>query len=714
MSALLTPPVHCKPLLLSSIENIEFRTTFDSPALLTKTMMSWKRFVFDFFVFLAVLPIVYHDSALVEAFPLPTKSPFIKKEIKIGTEYGIGVAATTTVLEAQKVAKGVGNKISLDAAIEPPLARAVEIATIVTGKLVSPFILSVVKRGVPKDWESFWAQQHGNVTNGRRIALALEELGPTYVKFGQALASRPDVIPQGLATALSSLQDNMKSFDTTTAKSIIRHELSEFMEEHEISKFLATLTDAPVAAASVGQVYKGYLPEYGVVAVKVQRPGIRSLVEKDAALLRALATWAESIPALPSFGAKQSDRFIATELVDAVDEFMSRIIEELDYHNEAANVAIFASLYCQRVGTTPMCVVPEIFTKLCTTNVLIMEWIEGTKLTALESNVKDALAENAKSLEVVRSGIACTLSQLLETGVLHADPHGGKHHQRHAVSSLLLKANNDTNTNTHSFNVITSPGNLLKVDGKYLGYLDFGLLSSVPTQVRDGLVCATVELVFSRDIEAVANLFGELQLLPKDVLDDPIERAALIERMEITMDECLEYPGTNDVDEAATPIPTLKFDKLLDALVRLVPRFRFQLPPYFINNARAMSTLEGIARSLDSKFNVLQVMYPFALNLLLTNPNKSQVVDRTLQKLVRSPSGRIERRKIAKLLQDSALITGYSQRKVLQDIMKTKGGRHFALSVVGEHLGYYIPFTRSRSHINKENTMCRPPRFLQL
>ena len=395
------------------------------------TMRS-EQFVFYTFLFLAVLQIVYNDLPLVEAFPLPNRPSLIN------TIMGIGDG--TTILETQGLAKGMGKKSS-GTTIEPTHVRAVEIATIVTGKVVSPLILSLIRGGVPKDWESFWARQHGNLTNGQRITLALEELGPTYVKFGQALASRPDVIPQGLATALSSLQDNMKSFDTTTAKSIIRRELSGILEENEIIIFLASLTDEPVAAASVGQVYKGYLPEYGTVAVKVQRPGIRSLVERDAALLKAIATWAESIPALPTFGEKQANRFIATELVDAVEEFMSRIIEELDYHNEAANVAIFASLYCQRVGTTPMCVVPEIFTKLCTNNVLIMEWIEGMKLTALESNAKDALTENAKSLEVVRSGIACTLSQLLETGVLHADPHGGKnhHHHLHSITFLLLR-----------------------------------------------------------------------------------------------------------------------------------------------------------------------------------------------------------------------------------------------------------------------------------
>jgi predicted unusual protein kinase regulating ubiquinone biosynthesis (AarF/ABC1/UbiB family) len=156
------------------------------------------------------------------------------------------------------------------------------------------------------------------------------------------------------------------------------------------------------------------------------------------------------------------------------------------------------------------------------------------------------------------------------------------------------------------------------------------LLSNVSPQVRDGLVCAVAYLVFAKNIEAVASLFGELQLLPDEVLNDPSERQALNSAMEITMAEALVYEPLLD-GSGTTNIPILKFDKLLDALSRLVPRFRFQLPPYFINNARALSTLEGIARSLDPKFNVFQVMYPFALNRLLANPTKSPVVDKTLQ-----------------------------------------------------------------------------------
>ena len=225
---------------------------------------------------------------------------------------------------------------------------------------------------------------------------------------------------------------------------------------------------------------------------------------------------------------------------------------------------------------------------------------------------------------------------------------------------------------------------------KSLAYLDFGLLATIPSQVRDGLVCAVAQLVFARDVEAVASLFGELDLLPSEVLSVPEERNALTSALSLTMDEVLEYPKVNGT-APSTSIPSLRFDKLLDGLIRLVPRFQFRLPPYFINNARALGTLEGIARSLDPQFNCLQLMYPYALYRILQNPSGSTVITSTLQNLIRSKeTGRLDRQKVSQLLRDSALFTGFSKRKIFLDIVKTKGGKIFIVKSVGSELKHAI------------------------
>jgi len=559
----------------------------------------------------------------------------------------------------------------------------------------------------PDIWDTFWSSSgaYTTITNAQRVVSAMEKLGPTYVKFGQALASRPDIIPPSLAMTLSTLQDEMVSFDTSTAKSIIKEELSN---TSNVDQLLKSLSDEPIAAASVGQVYKGYIEGVGPVAVKVQRPGIRDLVARDTVLLRNLALLLESIPSPSSMLGQKDDstRFISTELVAAVDEFMSRIVEELDYSNEANNAETFARLYSSRGGTACKTlpnregvIVPEIYKGLCTKNVIVMEWVEGTKLTAINdreanTNKPDSMLEGMTEKELVSENLALiekalhvTLSQLLDTGVMHADPHAG---------------------------------NLLKVSHngkKSLAYLDFGLLATIPSSVRDALVCAVAYLIFEKDVEAVAKLFGELGLLPSTVMADPVERAALTDALTKTMGEILQYPSgdnlfaqpSSDGNRASavavaeeTKIPIMRFDKLLDGLVRLVPRFQFQLPPYFINNTRALGTLEGIARSLDPKFNCLQLMYPYAVLRLMKNPTGSPVVESTLQSLIRSKdTGRISRRKVLNLMRDTSRLTGYNRGKVIWDILKTKGGKKLALQCLLAELRNSLVFLRGLRRITR-------------
>ena len=586
------------------------------------------------------------------------------------------------------------------------LRRAAEIASLVGLDVALPALSSVPARdGVASGgggrWEEFWSATTpggppgGRVTNAARLSSAVERLGPTFVKFAQALGSRPDVVPPSLSAAFSRLQDDMEPFDSDAARDIVLEELMGYrggddgstLPLGDVEALLSNLTEEPVAAASVGQVYRSSLPGRGDVAVKVQRPGIRDVVARDAELLLGVARFLESLPALPGQREEGQTRLINTELVSTTGEFVSRIFEEMDYTNEAnvsfafvrissfrrpreeistprmreQNCQLFAELYSEHAGnsTDVSVVVPRIYPEYCTENVLVMEWIDGTKLTDVGSDDEDEIV--AENLELIRQSIDSTLSQLLVTGVLHADPHAGN----------LLKIRRDDGSVT-------------------LGYLDFGILSTIPERVRDGLTCAVALQVFGRDVDAVAALFGELMLIPQAVLDDVDERAALAEALEITFEESLLYPdagaGGDDGGEAATGIPVLKFDKLLDALSRLVPRFRFDLPPYFINNARALSTLEGIAKGLDPSFNVLEIMYPYALNRLLRNPSGSPVVERTVQALIRDDEGKVDRSRIRRVLRDSALISNKSRRRVVWDIVKTRPGRRLAAGVMREEL----------------------------
>eukprot|EP00536_Pseudo-nitzschia_multiseries_P009311 jgi/Psemu1/306426/fgenesh1_kg.257_\ len=288
-----------------------------------------------------------------------------------------------------------------------------------------------------------------------------------------------------------------------------------------------------------------------------------------------------------------------------------------------------------------------------------MEWIDGIKLVDLQQEQRKQEAGGAtteefetsrkETLELIRQGIDCTLSQLLETGVLHADPHGGN----------LLKVADEN------------------IDSYRLGYIDFGLLSTIPSTVQDGLICAVCQLVFAKNVTAVGELFGELQLLPEEVLTDPVESEALAMELNLAISQVLVFPSDG--------LPTLRFDKLLDVLVRLVPRFRFQLPPYFLNNARALGTLEGMAREADPDFNILRHLYPYAISRIFSNPTSSPVVEKTLRSLIETPStGKLDIGKLRCLLRDASMYSGYSKSRVLADIAKSRSGPRLVRRLVRE------------------------------
>lgn len=523
--------------------------------------------------------------------------------------------------------------------------------------MLRPFLVSTIIHGLPNNWEQFWLVESFNRTNAQHFVHALERLGPTYVKFGQALSTRQDIVPQSLTDALEKLQDDMAPFDNDEAQAILRKEVGQVLSSEELTAFLTSLSNNPVAAASIGQVYKGYLPGRGSVAVKIQRPHVRSIVEQDTAMLRQIATWIGSIPGIP---ASNKDSLVATNLVDAVDEFMARLLEELDYQNEAGNMEKFAGLYCYRNGTFPdvKVVVPIVHRELCTDSVLVMEWIEGEKLASVgDPNITDE-ATRVENLAMVEAGIAATLSQLLGTGLMHADPHTGN----------LLKVQTD--------------------QGLLLGFLDFGMLSTVPETVRDALVCAVAQLVFARDTEAVADLFGELDLLPDAVVNDPAERLALGKALNDVFRCILVYPDAASTD-GTTPVPVLRFEKLLAGLSLLVARFQFTLPPYFLNNARALGTLEGLARKLDPSFNSLQALYPYALNRILQNPSMSPIVEHTLLSLIRNRiSGKFDRAQIKKLIDDTSLLSGRSRKQVIADVLSSKSGKRIAKIAAKESILY--------------------------
>jgi predicted Ser/Thr protein kinase len=281
-------------------------------------------------------------------------------------------------------------------------------------------------------------------TVAQQFTRLLEILGVTYVKFGQALSARPDIVPRPLAVALTKLQDQMDISQELQTRALVQRILEKEWESTtshnnvvvlDKNEILDTLSERPEAAASIGVVYSAYY-QGQKVCVKIQRPNIAQMVQQDAQLLRTAAKLLESIPPLPGSSNNNNKRFIQTDLSGAVEEFMSRIVEELDYRNEAANIELFGSLYSHRRPTLEkttdiQVVVPKVYREMCTEKVVVMEWIDGVKLVDLQRQRQRQrqqsgdMGDDDTTRDLIQQGIDCTLSQLLDTGILHADPHGG-------------------------------------------------------------------------------------------------------------------------------------------------------------------------------------------------------------------------------------------------------------------------------------------------
>ena len=339
--------------------------------------------------------------------------------------------------------------------------------------------------GLATDWVLGLLKSPERARNrAKECAELLVELGPAFIKAGQALSTRPDIIPPVLLEELAQLQDQLPGFDSDLAMACIEEDLGAPIEE-----IFKDLEREPISAASLGQVHRGVLMSGQAVAVKVQRPGLREQITLDLYIVRNIASWLNSNIGL-----------IRSDLVALIDELGRRVFEEMDYLNEAANAERFRELHHQN----PRIAVPAIYQDSTSRRVLTMEWIDGVKLT----NLSAVRALGIDPDDMVEVGVSCSLQQLLEHGFFHADPH---------------------------------PGNLLALEDGRLCYLDFGMMSEVSRESRTGLIQAVVHLV-NRNFAQLSKDFVTLGFLAEDVNLEPIVPA-----FESVFSQALEM-GVNRMD----------------------------------------------------------------------------------------------------------------------------------------------------------------------
>ncbi len=378
-------------------------------------------------------------------------------------------------------------------------------------------------------------------TQLRRI---ITRLGPTFIKVGQALSTRPDLIRKDFLEELIKLQDQLPPYSNVIAFQTIEKELGRPLEE-----VYSEITPNPVAAASLGQVYQARLHSGEEVAVKVQRPNLRPVLNLDLYLMRWAAGWLA--PWLPLN--------LGHDLQTIVDEFGTKLFEEIDYFNEGRNAEKFATNF----RDDPRVKVPSIYWRYTSLRVLTLEWINGFKLTDTES-IKQAGLDQNKIIEI---GVTSGLKQLLEYGFFHADPH---------------------------------PGNLFAtVDGQ-MAYIDFGMMDQLTEEMKETLVDALVHLV-NQDYIELAEDYVKLGFLAPNTDIRPIVPA-------------LESVLTNAMGAS---VSSLNFKTITDSFSELMYEYPFRVPAKFALIIRSLVTQEGIALSLNPDFKIVEVAYPYIAKRLL-------------------------------------------------------------------------------------------------
>lgn len=339
-------------------------------------------------------------------------------------------------------------------------------------------ILSLIGRGVEIVWKLglYWSALVYDYTVGRdeevvpfrarQLRNLLCDLGPSFIKAGQVLANRPDIIREDYMNELCILQDDVPPFPNQVAFDIIEEELGQPLEA-----MFSKISSQTIAAASLGQVYRATLRATGEdVAIKVQRPEIEPIIYRDLFLFRTLASFLNGF-SLQKLGCN-------SELI--VDEFGEKLLEELDYTLEALNIEDFYANF----KDDPTVKIPCVYKQLSGSRVLVMEWIDGIRCTNPQA-IKDAGIDVGGFLTV---GVSAALRQLLEFGLFHGDPH---------------------------------PGNIFAMRDGRIAYVDFGNVAVLSQQNKQILIDAVVHAV-NEDYAEMANDFTRLGFLASGTDVSPI------------------------------------------------------------------------------------------------------------------------------------------------------------------------------------------------
>ncbi|KAL1528435.1 hypothetical protein AB1Y20_009783 [Prymnesium parvum] len=447
-------------------------------------------------------------------------------------------------------------------------------------------------------------------SNARELAkdarVNMEKLGPTYIKMGQMMSVRPDILPQAALDELQVLQDGVKGFPTETAIATVEKELGRPLME-----VFDEFAEEPVAAASLAQVYKARLRSTGeYVAVKVQRPGVQALVSKDLYVLRRAAEVYQGL--VERFAPQQRTDYIAL-----LNEWAVGFYTELDFKNEATNMKRMRLLFEEQ--NVKGVLVPSVYDEYTTRKVLVSQWVDGVKLSECEP---DEIAE------------------LIKVGFFHSDPHPGN----------LIRLNDQSE---HK-----------------LALIDFGLVAQVRQEDMDSMVSAIVHLAnkdyasLVDDFIALKILPDDCnrgKVIP--LMDKALSPYVKGGGAKMYEDELKRMYGFDDQGAVGG------FQAMTQDMLTVLNDIPFSIPAYFALLARAVVTLEGLALTGDPNYGLIIEAYPFVARKLLSEgrPELQQALQEVLYSAGDS-RGVVTPTRLASLLNSAAGIVAKQEGAVFVDL----------------------------------------------
>lgn len=381
---------------------------------------------------------------------------------------------------------------------------------------------------------------------GQRLREALERLGPIFVKFGQVLSTRRDLMPLDIADELARLQDRVPPFPVEQAIAIIEQALGKPLNEIFVS-----FDQVPVASASIAQVHFAVVKERSGrvrdVAVKVLRPGMSSIMDKDLSLMRMIAGWVEG---LSGDGKRLKPR-------EVVAEFNKYLHDELDLIREASSAAQLR----RNMEGLQLVLIPEMLWDFCTTEVLVMERMVGVPISQVEK-LRNAGVDIRK---LARDGVTLFFTQVFRDGFFHADMHPG------------------------NIQVSLDP----KTFGRYIS-LDFGIVGTL-TEVDKEYLAQNFAAFFRRDYKRVAELHIESGWVPANTRVDELEASV--------RSVCEPYFDR--------PLKELSLGLLLMRLFQMSRRFQVEIQPQLVLLQKTLLNIEGLGRDLDPDLDLWATAKPF-------------------------------------------------------------------------------------------------------